>query len=91
MTQVMNACFLVGKLTQAAVFGVAGTFTSAALLLALPVCLCAFAGYAAGRHLAPRIPPRGFRRLIAGVLWTMAAVLVAQAALGMLRSHGLFP
>jgi len=91
MTQLLNACFLVGKLTQAAVFGAAGAFTPAGLLLALPVCLCAYAGYAAGRRLAPRITPQAYRRVIQVVLWTMAAVLVAQASLGMLRSHGLLP
>ncbi len=90
MTQVMNACFLVGKLTQAAVFGVAGAFTLHGIALALPVCACAYAGYAAGRRLAPRIPPQRYRRFIQGVLWLMAAVLVLQAAQGMLGRRELF-
>jgi uncharacterized membrane protein YfcA len=89
MTQVMNACFLVGKLSQAAVFGIAGQFTLYGIALAAPVCASAYIGYAAGRRLAPRIPPQRYRRFIQGVLWVMAAVLVAQAAHGMLARHGL--
>jgi len=84
MTQVMNACFLVGKVSQAAVFGVAGQFTLTGIALALPVCVVAYAGYMGGRRLQPRIPPQGYQRFIQGVLWTMAAVLVIQAARGML-------
>jgi uncharacterized membrane protein YfcA len=91
LTQVMNACFLVGKLTQAAVFGVAGQFTLYALALSVPVCVSAWLGYAAGRRLAPRIAPQGYRRVIEVVLWTMAAVLVAQAARGMLGRSGVSP
>ena len=91
MTQVMNACFVVGKLTQAAVFGVAGQFTLYGMALALPVCVSAYAGYAAGRRLSARIAPQGYRLFIQGVLWVMAGVLVAQAAHGMLGRHGLLP
>ena len=87
MTQVMNACFLVGKLSQAAVFGVAGQFTLYGVALAAPVCASAFAGYAAGRKLAERVSPQRYRLFIQGVLWIMAAVLVVQAVQGMIR-HG---
>ena len=79
MTQVMNACFLVGKLSQAAVFGARGQFTFAGLALTLPVCAVALAGYAAGRRLRPRISAAAYRAFIRGVLWAMAALLVAQA------------
>jgi uncharacterized membrane protein YfcA len=89
LTQVMNACFLVGKLTQAAVFGIAGEFTLAGIALALPVCVCAYAGYEAGRRLQPRIAPQGYRRFIQAVLWAMATVLVVQAARGMMLAGGL--
>ena len=84
MTQVMNACFLVGKLSQAAVFGIAGQFTLHGIGLALPVCACACAGYAAGRMLAPRIGPSRYGMFIQGVLLIMAAVLVVQAVRGMI-------
>ena len=84
MTQVMNACFLVGKLSQAAVFGVAGQFTLYGVTLALPVCFTAWLGYAAGRRLAPRIAPPRYRLFIQVVLWVMAAVLVVQAVRGMI-------
>lgn len=85
MTQIMNACFLVGKLSQAAVFGLAGQLTALGLWLSLPVAACAFAGYFGGRRLQPRIPPQGYRAFIRWMLWAMAALLVAQAGRGLFR------
>lgn len=82
MTQVMNACFLVGKLSQAAVFAVQGLIDAHMLLLSIPVTLFALAGFWVGLKLRPRIPPETFRKIIRGVLWLMAAMLVAQVALG---------
>ena len=84
MTQVMNACFLVGKLSQGAVFGVAGQFTLYGIALALPVCVVAWLGYAAGRKLAPRVAPPRYRLFIQCVLWIMAVVLVVQAMRGLI-------
>ncbi len=80
MTQVMNACFLVGKVSQVAVFGAHGQFSLEGLALTLPVCAVALAGYGAGRKLQPLVAPALYRAMIRGVLWAMAAVLVAQAA-----------
>jgi hypothetical protein len=80
MTQVMNACFLVGKVSQAAVFALHGRVNGAMLLATLPVCAVGFAGYAAGRRLQSRVSPAAYRRMIRVVLWCMAALLVAQAA-----------
>lgn len=79
MTQVLNACFLVGKVTQAAVFAAHGQFIATGLLLTLPVCGVALAGYAVGRRLQPRISMEAYRRIIRGVLWAMAALLMLQA------------
>lgn len=80
MTQVMNACFLVGKVSQAAVFAARGQFTLDGLALTIPVCAVALAGYAMGKRLQSRIPPAAYRKLIRAVLWAMAALLVGQAA-----------
>jgi uncharacterized membrane protein YfcA len=86
MTQVMNACFLVGKLSQAAVFAAQGLLTWDFLLLGIPVTLVAVVGYAIGVKLRPRIAPETFRRVIRIVLWLMAALLVAQVLRSFLRA-----
>ena len=48
MTQVMNACFLVGKVSQAVVFALHGRVDAHGLLLTLPVCFVGYAEYIAG-------------------------------------------
>lgn len=80
MTQVMNACFLVGKVSQAVVFALHGRVDAHGLLLTLPVCAVGYAGYIAGRRLHSRVSPAAYRGLIRAILWAMAALLVAQAA-----------
>ena len=82
MTQVMNACFLVGKLSQAAVFAAHGLFTTDGLLLTVPVTVVALLGYWGGLKLQPRVRPEVYRKVIRGVLWAMAALLVGQVAYG---------
>lgn len=79
MMQVLNACFLVGKASQAAVFALQGQFTAASLVLTVPPTVVAIAGYALGVKLRPRVPPEAHRRFIRGLLWTMAALLAWQA------------
>ena len=85
MTQVMNACFLVGKVAQAAVFAAHGLFTTEGLVLTVPVTVVALAGYWAGLKLQPRVKPEVYRKAIRGVLWAMAALLVFQVAWSTLR------
>ena len=80
MTQVLNACFLVGKVSQAAVFAAHGQFVARGLMLTLPVCAVALAAYLAGRRLQPKISLQTYGRIIRGVLWIMAALLMLQAA-----------
>jgi uncharacterized membrane protein YfcA len=78
MTQVMNACFLVGKVSQAAVFAAQGLLTWKLVLLGIPVTLFALAGFGIGLRLRPRIPPKTFGVVIRIVLWLMAGLLVVQ-------------
>ena len=85
MTQVMNACFLVGKVAQAAVFAAHGLFTTEGLVLTIPVTVVALLGYGAGLKLQPRVKPEVYRKVIRGVLWAMAALLVFQVAWSTLR------
>jgi uncharacterized protein len=80
MTQVLNACFLVGKVSQAVVFALQGQFSFEGLALTVPICLVALAGYWGGLRLQPRVSPQLYRRIIRGVLWAMAGLLLAQAA-----------
>jgi len=82
MTQVMNACFLVGKVSQATVFAVQGLLTWHLVLLGIPVTLVALAGFWIGIKLRPRIPPDLFKRLIRVVLWIMAGLLAWQVMRG---------
>jgi uncharacterized membrane protein YfcA len=79
MTQVMNGCFLVGKVSQAAVFAAHGQFTSDVLVGVVPICALALAGYLGGRRLQSRIRETTYRAFLRFVLWCMAAVLVVQA------------
>ena len=83
MTQVMNACFLVGKVSQAAVFAARGLFTFEGLGLSVPVTLCAIGGYVGGVKLRPRVSQETYVRVIRGVLWAMAALLVTQVLLSL--------
>jgi uncharacterized protein len=85
MTQVMNACFLVGKASQAAVFAAHGLFDTEGLLLTIPVTVVALLGYVAGLRLQPRVKPEMYRKVIRGVLWAMAALLVGQVAFAWVR------
>jgi len=82
MTQVMNACFLVGKVSQAAVFALQGLLTWNFVLVGIPVTLFALAGFGIGVKLRPRISPETFKRVIRVVLWLMAGLLVAQVIRG---------
>ena len=85
MTQVMNACFLVGKLAQAAVFAAHGLFTTGGLLLTVPVTVVALIGYWAGLKLQPSVKPEVYRKAIRGVLWAMAGLLLFQVVASWLR------
>jgi uncharacterized membrane protein YfcA len=82
MTQVLNACFLVGKASQASVFALAGQVSWAGLALTAVPSAAALAGYAAGRRLQARIAPSSYRAFIRAVLWVIAALLLAQVAWG---------
>jgi uncharacterized membrane protein YfcA len=85
MTQVLNACFLVGKVAQAAVFAAHGLFTSEGLLLTVPVTVVALVGYWGGLKLRPRVRPEVYKRVIRAVLWAMAGLLVAQVVASWLK------
>jgi predicted acyltransferase len=62
------------------VFAAHGLFTSDGLLLTVPVTIVALLGYWAGLRLQSRVRPEVYRKVIRGVLWAMAALLLVQVA-----------
>jgi len=85
MTQILNLCFLGGRVAQVATFGSAGAYGADVLLFAVPTVIAALAGVFIGGYFQSRIPPGTWRKIIRAVLWTMAAILLAQALRGWLR------
>jgi uncharacterized membrane protein YfcA len=85
MTQALNLSFLVGRLTQAVAVALAGRWRADLVWLSLPLCLIAVLGLTAGFRLQHHIHPNTFLRVLRGVLWTMAAILVAQVLRSYLR------
>jgi hypothetical protein len=84
LTQALNLSFLVGRLTQAAAVAWAGRWSGELIGLSLPLCLIAVPALQAGYRLQRRIRANTFLRLLRGTLWSMAALLVGQAAHGYL-------
>jgi uncharacterized membrane protein YfcA len=78
MTQVLNLCFLVGKVTQAATLGGAGEISVAAGMATIPVIAAALGGVLAGNYFQTRMKPELYRNIIRAVLWAMAFLLVLQ-------------
>ena len=82
MVQVFNLCFLCGKLSQIAVFAVAGLLTAPLLVGTTPLALVAVLALALGMMLRNRIPVPVYLRVVKGLLLVLALVLVWQYASG---------
>jgi uncharacterized membrane protein YfcA len=78
MTQILNLCFFVGKVTQAATFGGAGEISVAAGMATIPVIAAALGGVLVGNYFQTRMKPELYRGIIRKVLWAMALLLVFQ-------------
>lgn len=89
MTQMLNLCFLVGKSTQAVTLGMSGNIGLATLVASVPLTLVALAALAVGMHIQSRVKRETHQRLLIGVLWLMALVLIGQVAWHYLSS--IFP
>ncbi|MDX1432068.1 MAG: sulfite exporter TauE/SafE family protein [Gammaproteobacteria bacterium] len=76
--QVFNMCFLVGKVSQIAVFSVAGLLGGALLVSTAPLAAVAVASLLAGMAVRERIPTDTYRRIIRYLLGVFAALLIAQ-------------
>ena len=79
----MNFCFLIGKLSQIAVFTMAGLITIPSLLYTSPLALIALAALFFGQRVAQTIPVERYKRILYAVLLLLAVVLVVQFIIGL--------
>ena len=78
MTQILNFCFLGGKVVQAATLGAAGEIEIGQALANVPLTAVGLLGLAAGLHLQKRISPQIYRRVLRYVLTVIALILIWQ-------------
>jgi uncharacterized membrane protein YfcA len=87
MTQVLNLCFIAGKVTQATNLGLSQVGGAHVLGASLPLTAIAVATVLGGMRVQSRLRPELYRRLLRAVLWAMAFLLLAQV--GWKLAHGL--
>jgi len=80
MTQVLNLCFLGGKVVQAGTLGLSGEIRLSAALANVPLTAIALTGLYAGTRLQKRFSRQGYSRALRAVLAVIALVLIAQGA-----------
>src|SRR5215831_2164065 len=85
MTQILNFCFIVGRLTQAATFHAAGELGLATIVATAPLTGASLVALWIGLRLQRRIRPEGFQRILRAALWIMAAILAVQATLRLIN------
>ncbi len=82
MTQILNLCFIGGKVVQAATLGAAGEIRVTAALANIPLTLVALAGMGLGLALQKRISAQTYNRILRRVLLLIALLLVGQSLWG---------
>jgi uncharacterized membrane protein YfcA len=85
MTQMLNLCFLGGKLMQAVTLGLAGEISLAAVIANVPLTLFALAGMWIGTRVQRWISAETYHRLLRWVLLVIAVVLLGQGMRYFLR------
>jgi hypothetical protein len=80
MTQVLNLCFIAGKVTQATNLGLAQAGGIHVLAASLPLTAIAVAAVLGGMRVQSNLRPEIYRRILRGTLWAMALLLIAQVA-----------
>ena len=78
MIQTFNMCFLLGKLTQMALFANAGLFTGAVVLTTLPLAAISAVALLFGMRFRKRIAAQTYVRIIRVLLSAVAVVLIGQ-------------
>lgn len=84
MTQILNLCFLGGKVVQAATLAAAGEIRVSAALANIPLTLVALAGMYAGMKLQTRISAAAYAKMLRYVLFAIALLLAWQGLRGWL-------
>lgn len=85
MTQILNLCFLGGKVVQAATLGFAGEISLVAVVANVPLTGVALAGMWTGTRLQRHISKETYNRLLRWVLFIIALVLTWQGVLYFVR------
>ncbi len=81
MVTAMNLCFLIGKLSQIAVFFVTGLVSVALLIKTIPLAAVALLSLLAGQRFGAHIPQQKYARWLRYLLAVLALILVAQFVL----------
>lgn len=85
MTQILNLCFLGGKVMQGTTLGVAGQISLHAVIANVPLTLVGLAGMWIGTRLQRRISKETYSRMLRWVLFVIAFVLLWQGLRYFLR------
>jgi len=80
MTQILNLCFLGGKVVQAGTLALAGEIRISQALANVPLTIVALAGLGVGLRLQRRVSAEVYQRLLRYVLFIIACVLLWQGA-----------
>jgi uncharacterized protein len=80
MTQILNLCFVGGKLVQGATLGVGGQIAVTQVLANVPLTIIGLAGLYTGMALQKRVSAETYKRLLRYTLFVIAVVLLYQGS-----------
>ena len=80
MTQILNLCFLGGKMVQAATLGAAGEIRLSQALANVPLMLTGVVGLYVGFAVQRRVKPETYKRVLRYVLFVLAIALLWQGS-----------
>jgi len=83
MVQIINLCFMAGKIAQAATFSALGEFSLQILLFSLPLLVVAVSFLLVGMRLRERLPVATYRRWLHRLLAVVAFLLIGQFVMGL--------
>ncbi|MDQ2695452.1 MAG: TSUP family transporter [Pseudomonadota bacterium] len=86
LVQILNLCFMAGKIAQAGTFALTGHLSAAILLWSLPLAAMAVAALWAGMALRQRVDAGTYRRWLRRGLLVIAGLLVLQFAAALASS-----
>ena len=76
--QVLNFCFLTGKLAQGAILALNGLLPTVTLINSIPLCVAVLVALMMGIWLRRRMATETYRRVLRGLLLVMALILMGQ-------------